>query len=98
MDNTPASKLVRTVFFAFAEFERNMIIERTLEGKAIARTKAGFREGRPKKFTERQISDALKALAEGCSYKEVVRDYRISKSTLAREKKKRAELGDFNIM
>ena len=37
MDNTPASKLIRNVFFAFAEFERDMIVERTSEGKDIAR-------------------------------------------------------------
>lgn len=37
MDNTPASKLIRNIFFAFAEFERDMIVERTQEGKAIAK-------------------------------------------------------------
>lgn len=47
MDNTPASKLMRTMFFAFAEFERDMIVERTQEGKAVAKTKEGFKEGRP---------------------------------------------------
>ena len=35
MDNTPASKLIRNIFFSFAEFERDMIVERTLEGKQI---------------------------------------------------------------
>lgn len=47
MDSTPASKLMRTMFFAFAEFERDMIVERTREGKAIARQRDGYREGRP---------------------------------------------------
>ena len=46
LDNTPASKLVRQIFFAFAEFERDMIVERTQEGKAIAKTKEGYKEGR----------------------------------------------------
>ena len=27
MDNTPASKLIRNIFFSFAEFERDMIVE-----------------------------------------------------------------------
>lgn len=49
MDNTPASKLMRTMFFAFAEYERDMIVERTTEGKEVARLNAGFREGRPRK-------------------------------------------------
>lgn len=47
LDNTPASKLMRTMFFAFAEFERDMIVERTTEGKAIARLRGNFKEGRP---------------------------------------------------
>ena len=37
LDNTPASKRIRNIFFAFAEFERDMIVERTQEGKAIAK-------------------------------------------------------------
>lgn len=48
-DNTPVGKLMRTVFFAFAEFERDMIVERTSEGKAIAKQRDGYTEGRPKK-------------------------------------------------
>lgn len=46
MDNTPSGKLVRNIFFAFAEFERDMIVERTREGKEIAKQKADYREGR----------------------------------------------------
>lgn len=49
MDNSPNGKLIRTIFFAFAEFERDMIVERTSEGKEIAKLSAGFREGRPNK-------------------------------------------------
>ena len=48
LDNTPASKLMRTVFFAFAEFERDMIVERTQEGKAIKKAKGELIEGRKK--------------------------------------------------
>ena len=39
----------RNLLLAFAQFEREMIIERTQEGKVIARQRAGYREGRPKK-------------------------------------------------
>ena len=42
MDNTPASKSVRNIF-SFFEFERGMIVERTQEGKTIAKTKTGFK-------------------------------------------------------
>ena len=46
-DNSPMGKLMVTVLLGFAEFERDMIVERTQEGKAIARQKEGYREGRP---------------------------------------------------
>lgn len=46
MDNTPTGKLIRNIMFSFAEFERDMIVERTAEGKAVARQKEGYREGR----------------------------------------------------
>lgn len=47
MDNSPTGKLIRNIMFSFAEFERDMIVERTREGKAIARQKEGYRDGRP---------------------------------------------------
>ena len=36
MNNSPTGKVIRTVMLAFAEFERDMIVERTKEGKKIA--------------------------------------------------------------
>lgn len=35
MDNTPTGKLIRNIMLAFAEFERDMIVERTSEGKRL---------------------------------------------------------------
>lgn len=46
MNNTPTGKLIRNIMFSFAEFERDMIVERTSEGKAIARQRADYKEGR----------------------------------------------------
>lgn len=92
MDNTPASKLVRNIFLSFAEFERDMIVERTQEGKAIAKTKDGFKEGRPKKYTDKQLDNALSMLTVNGgdrSYNEVAELLGISKSTLIRENNKR---------
>lgn len=86
LDNTPASKLIRNVFFAFAEFERDMIVERTLEGKAIAKQNPDFREGRPKKYSKKQVEHALELLNDH-SYKQVEDLTGISKSTLIRAKK-----------
>ena len=46
MNDTPTGKLIRNIMFSFAEFERDMIVERTREGKEIARQRKGYREGR----------------------------------------------------
>lgn len=86
MDNTPASKLIRNIFFSFAEFERDMIVERTQEGKAKARLRDDFREGRLKKFSRKQMDHALSLLATN-SYKQVEAMTGISKSTLKRARK-----------
>ena len=75
-DNSPSGKLTRTIFFAFAEFERDMIVERTNEGKAVCReNNPEWREGRKEidipdfeKFLEKQkrgeisVKDCCKAL------------------------------------
>ena len=58
-NNTSVGKLMITILAGFAEFERELIIERTLAGKVIARTKDGYREGRPLKFTKEQINLAV---------------------------------------
>ena len=42
MDNTPTGKLIRNIMLAFAEFERDMRVERTQEGKAIAKQNLVF--------------------------------------------------------
>ena len=97
LDNTPASTLIRTIFFAFAQFERDMIVERTREGKAIAKTKEGYKEGRPREYTQTQIDMALDLLQKH-SYTEVERMTKISKSTLVREMRKKKAKLSMNII
>ena len=47
IDNTPTGRLMVTMLLAFAEFERDMIVERTQAGKEVAKaSKPGWREGR----------------------------------------------------
>ncbi|MEK4031364.1 recombinase family protein [Pseudobacillus sp. FSL P4-0506] len=87
VEDTPTGRLVFNVMSAFAEFERDMIVERTQEGKAIAKQREGFREGRPKKYSKKQLEHALDLLKLH-SYKEVEEITGISKSTLIRAKKK----------
>ena len=83
IDNSPTGKLIRNIMLCFSEFEHDMIIQRTQEGKAIARQKPDFRDGRPKKFSKAQINHALDLLTS-YSYKQVEAMTGISVSTLVR--------------
>ena len=90
LDNSSMSVLMRNILLSFSQFERNMIIQRTQEGKAIARMKPGYREGRKPKYTPEQIRHALDLLQEH-SYTQVERMTGISKSTLIRAMRKHKE-------
>ncbi|MCM3239605.1 recombinase family protein [Heyndrickxia oleronia] len=90
IENTPTGRLIFTIFSTFAEFERDMIVERTQEGKMLAKQNPDFREGRPKKFSRQQINHAL-SLLENHSYKQVEDMTGISVSTLVRANKKKRE-------
>lgn len=89
LDNKPTGKLIRNIMLAFAEFERDMIIERTQEGKAIAKMQPDFKEGRPRLYGRKQIQHAL-GLLQDHSYRQVTELTGISKSTLIRAKNKAA--------
>ena len=47
-DKSPTGKLMKTILLAFAEFERDMILERTSAGKEIAKQRPDYKEGRPR--------------------------------------------------
>ena len=64
-----------------------MIVERTQAGKEIAKTKEGYRDGRPPKYSEMQVSHALNLLKSN-SYSQVEAMTGISKPTLIRAKRK----------
>ena len=86
LSNDSVSTLLRNVLLSFAQFERDMIVQRTQEGKAIAKQRAGYHEGRPQKYDEEQLRYALKLL-ETTSYSKVVKITGISKSSLVRAKR-----------
>lgn len=86
-DNSPMGKLMVTILLAFAEFERDCIVEHTQSGKAIARANGQRVDGRPKKFNRAQIGHALELLDAGNSYTQVECMTGISKSTLIRARR-----------
>lgn len=78
IENTPMGRMIVTMLLAFAEFERTQIIERTQGGKAIARQREGYREGRPRSAS---VEDVQRAKAEGLSVAEGCARLGISRST-----------------
>lgn len=86
LENTSMGNFFIITLLAVAELERSMIIERTQAGKAIARTRDGFREGRPP-IQQEKIQLAI-SLLHSYSYKEVEAMTGISKSTLVRYHRK----------
>jgi DNA invertase Pin-like site-specific DNA recombinase len=92
LEDTTMGRFFLTTLLAVAEMERNLIVERTQEGKAIAKQRDDFREGRPAKYSKKQIQHAI-GLLETHSYKQVEDMTGISKSTLIRAKKNMNPIG-----
>ena len=49
IEDTPMGRVILTVMLAFAQFERDSIVERTQSGKALAKEKEDYTEGRPRR-------------------------------------------------
>lgn len=80
VDNTPVGKLVFTVLMAFAEYERDSILERTSAGKEVKREAGTLVEGRPRKDVD--ISALLPLQQAGKkSVEECCAELGISRST-----------------
>jgi len=89
-DNRPANRLQLHIMLAMAEFERSLLMERMQEGRAVAREKEGYREGRKPKWTSKQYNHAMKLL-EQQTYKEVSEITGIPIPTLKVERRKRKD-------
>ena len=84
LDTSSASgRLIISVFGALAEFERDLIRERTLAGLAAARAR-GAKPGRPAALTSEQVDAARQLLATGASAASVARTLGVGRSTLYR--------------
>ena len=85
VENTPTGRLIFNILSSFAEFERDMIVERTQEGKALAKQRDDFREGRPRKHSKATSITCFRILKTH-TYKEVEAMTGIKKRTLINRK------------
>ena len=88
IENTSMGRMVTRTLLSVAEMERDMIVERTQEGKMFAKkNNPNFKEGRPKATITPKKRHAYELLISGKSYKEVESITGFSRSTLYRIKK-----------
>jgi putative DNA-invertase from lambdoid prophage Rac len=78
-----AGKMTMGVLCAVAEFERDLIIERTNAGLVRARA-AGRMPGRPKALNDQQEEAVLSRLAAGTSVAQLAREYKVARQSIMR--------------
>ena len=80
---SPAGKMTMGVIAAVAQFEKDLLIERTLAGQARAKAE-GKKFGRPAVLTDEGRAKALQRLAEGALTSAVAREMKASRATIMR--------------
>lgn len=80
---SPAGKMTMTVLAAVAEFERDLLIERTQAGLARAREQ-GKTLGRPRTYDEERKRLVVDAVQEGASIRKAARQFELSAGTVQR--------------
>jgi DNA invertase Pin-like site-specific DNA recombinase len=83
-DTTSAhGRLMVTILAGLAEFERELILARTSDGRARAKPR-GVKFGRPSALTVHQRSEAIQRLAQGEAQADVARTFNVSQATISR--------------
>ena len=84
---SPAGKMTMGVIAAVAEFERDLLIERTQAGLALAKA-SGKPIGRPQSLDKGQMTIVRQKLSEGHSVASVAREFGTSRQTVIRVRDK----------
>lgn len=80
---SPAGKMTMQVIAAVAEFERDLLIERTQSG--IVRAKAAGKQfGRPSALTSKERATVVERLDTGISIAEIAREFKTTRQTIMR--------------
>jgi DNA invertase Pin-like site-specific DNA recombinase len=83
-DTTTAhGRLMLTVLGGLAEFEHELIMARTGEGRLRAKAR-GVRFGRPRSLTPHQRQEPMQRLADGEVQADLARSYGVSQATISR--------------
>ena len=87
---SPAGKMTMGVIAAVAEFERDLLIERTQAGLALAKA-SGKAIGRPQSLDKEQIAMVRQKLSEGHSVASLAREFGTSRQTIMRVRDAQAQ-------
>jgi DNA invertase Pin-like site-specific DNA recombinase len=80
---THAGKMIMTVFAGIAEFERDLIRERTSIGRKAAQGR-GVKFGRPSKLSPEQKRLILDLIAQNRSIQDIAKTFKVNRSTVYR--------------
>jgi DNA invertase Pin-like site-specific DNA recombinase len=80
-EDSPMANLMLSVMGAFAEFERELIRERQLEGITLAKQRGAY-QGRKKALSPKQAATLCQQVSEGHPKAKLAREYGISRETL----------------
>jgi putative DNA-invertase from lambdoid prophage Rac len=83
---SPAGKMTMGVIAAVAEFERDLLIERTQAGLTRAK-REGKALGRPSALSPEQQAEVRRKRAEGASLGTLAKDYSVSRAAIQRVQK-----------
>lgn len=86
---THAGKMIMTIFAGIAEFERDLIRERTGAGREAAK-KRGVQFGRPRKLNPEQMQLVRRLLDEGKSVRDLAKTFNVHIATIYRLAEARA--------
>ncbi|MGG0236897.1 recombinase family protein [Bacillus rhizoplanae] len=92
LEDTTMGRFFLQTLLAVAEMERNLILERTQEGKAVARQNPNYKEGRPKSHSDKKLIEAMRMKEKmGYSFRQLSDATDISMSTLQRFARKQRD-------
>ena len=90
---SPAGKMTMGVIATVAEFERDLLIERTQSGLARAKSQ-GKSLGRPKSLSDAAAKAVMARLAQGDTVAALARDYGISRQSIMRIRQARTDTAE----
>lgn len=84
---SPAGKMTMAVISAVAEFERDLLIERTQAGLSRAKSE-GKALGRPSALSSEQLAEVRRQRSEGVSLGTLAKAYGVSRAAIQRAEKR----------